>query len=150
MAYFSDLSKKCELDGCRNHDFLPFKCEYCGLNFCEFHRKVQEHTCSRLKNIDLNKVVLCEYCDLVLPDKEEEIEKHLIYKCSYKKKKRTIIICNKKGCKTVLNDINNYICKKCKKNFCLPHRYSDAHECGKEYTEKGFFETKRTKKIRLF
>ncbi|SBS98433.1 AN1-like zinc finger family protein, partial [Plasmodium malariae] len=100
MAYFSDLSKKCELDGCRNHDFLPFKCEYCGLNFCEFHRKVQEHTCSRLKNIDLNKVVLCEYCDLVLPD--------------------------------VLNDINNYICKKCKKNFCLPHRYSDAHECGKE------------------
>ncbi|GAW81514.1 AN1-like zinc finger family protein [Plasmodium gonderi] len=139
MAYFSDFAKKCDLDGCRNHDFLPFKCEYCGLSFCELHRKIQEHACANLKNADLKKVVLCKYCNGVLPDKMEEIEKHLIYKCTFKKKKNSIMICYKKDCKTVLNGINNYTCKKCKKNFCLPHRYSDAHGCVKENSEKSFF-----------
>ncbi|CRH00628.1 AN1-like zinc finger family protein [Plasmodium relictum] len=139
MAYFSDLSKQCEMTGCRNHDFLPFECEYCNLNFCELHRNIQDHLCPKSKGFD-SKVVLCEYCNLVIPDKKEEIKEHLIYKCSYKKNKKFILVCNKKECKTVLNGINNYKCKNCKKNFCLPHRYPDVHNCIQEPKEKSFFQ----------
>ncbi|ETW31940.1 hypothetical protein PFUGPA_04617 [Plasmodium falciparum Palo Alto/Uganda] len=109
MACFSDLSKECDMEGCRNHDFLPYKCEYCKLIFCEFHRNAEEHLCSKLKDMELNTVVLCEYCGIVLPD--------------------------------VLNGINNYICKKCRKSFCLPHRYSDVHNCIKSDEEKSFFKS---------
>ncbi|SBS84699.1 zinc finger protein, putative [Plasmodium ovale curtisi] len=109
MAYFSDFIKKCELEGCRNHDFLPFKCEYCGMSFCELHKKAQDHACSMLAQIDIKKVVLCEQCNVALPD--------------------------------VLNDINTYICRECKKNFCLPHRYCFSHNCPKEIREKTFLQT---------
>ncbi|SBT72279.1 AN1-like zinc finger family protein [Plasmodium ovale] len=140
MAYFSDFIKKCELEGCRNHDFLPFKCEYCGMKFCELHKKAQDHACSMLAQIDIKKVVLCEQCNVALPDKPEEIKKHLIYKCPHKKKKTPVMICNHQGCRTVLNDINTYICRECKKNFCLPHRYCFSHNCPKEIREKTFLQ----------
>ncbi|ETW44453.1 hypothetical protein PFLG_01054 [Plasmodium falciparum RAJ116] len=141
MACFSDLSKECDMEGCRNHDFLPYKCEYCKLIFCEFHRNAEEHLCSKLKDMELNTVVLCEYCGIVLPDKKEDIQNHLIYKCLYKKKTKSILMCNKRDCKKVLNGINNYICKKCRKSFCLPHRYSDVHNCIKSDEEKSFFKS---------
>ncbi|KJP88806.1 hypothetical protein AK88_01496 [Plasmodium fragile] len=140
MAYFSDFARKCDMDGCRYHDFLPFKCEYCLLSFCELHRNIQDHACANSKAADLKKVVLCDYCNGVLPDKEGEIENHVNHKCTFKKKKKSLVMCGKKGCKTVLNDINNYTCKKCKKNFCLSHRYFDTHGCVKENSHKSFFE----------
>ncbi|KMZ92782.1 hypothetical protein PVMG_01368 [Plasmodium vivax Mauritania I] len=140
MAYFSDFARKCDLDGCRYHDFLPFKCEYCGLSFCELHRNIQDHSCGKSKAADSKRVVLCDHCNGVLPDKDEEIEKHLSHKCTFKKKK-SLMMCGKKGCKTALNGINNYTCKKCKRIFCLPHRYFDAHGCVKENSKKSFFES---------
>ncbi|GAB67025.1 hypothetical protein PCYB_103750 [Plasmodium cynomolgi strain B] len=100
MAYFSDFTRKCDLDGCRYHDFLPFKCEYCGLSFCELHRNIQDHFCAKSKAANLKQVVLCDHCNGVLPDKDEEIEKHISHKCTFKKKK-SLVMCGKKGCKTV-------------------------------------------------
>ncbi|KOB61017.1 hypothetical protein PFHG_02748 [Plasmodium falciparum HB3] len=73
--------------------------------------------------------------------KKEDIQNHLIYKCLYKKKTKSILMCNKRDCKKVLNGINNYICKKCRKSFCLPHRYSDVHNCIKSDEEKSFFKS---------
>lgn len=42
----------------------------------------------------------------------------------------------------VLNDINSYFCKQCKKTFCLPHRYDFTHKCISDNKyKKGFFES---------
>ncbi|CAD2108083.1 zinc finger protein, putative [Plasmodium vinckei] len=141
MAYFSNFIQKCQFEGCRYHDFLPHKCEYCELLFCELHKKAQDHVCSKLKHSDLKKVILCEYCNAVIPDEEEEIKWHLLYKCTYVKKTNKPKICDREKCTTVLNDINSYFCKQCKKTFCLPHRYDFTHKCiADKKHKKGFLE----------
>ncbi|CAD2094707.1 zinc finger protein, putative [Plasmodium vinckei brucechwatti] len=108
MAYFSNFIQKCQFEGCRYHDFLPHKCEYCELLFCELHKKAQDHVCSKLKHSDLKKVILCEYCNAVIPDDEEEIKWHLLYKCTYVKKTNKPKICDREKCKTVKNKIDTY------------------------------------------
>ncbi|KEG02840.1 hypothetical protein YYE_02674 [Plasmodium vinckei vinckei] len=76
--------------------------------FCELHKKAQDHVCSKLKYSDLKKVILCEYCNAVIPDEEEEINWHLLYKCTYVKKTNKPKICDREKCKTVKNKIDTY------------------------------------------
>ncbi|VWU48834.1 AN1-like zinc finger family protein [Hepatocystis sp. ex Piliocolobus tephrosceles] len=139
MAYFSDFSKKCDLEGCRIHDFLPFKCQYCELYFCEFHRKTQDHFCSKIEKEDKPKYILCDQCNLSIPYNDEEIKYHLTNKCTRKKIKKPKKFCNQKDCITALNDINTYFCKECKKNYCLYHRHSFSHKCKEQVQGYGFF-----------
>ena len=66
---FSDLGKHCELEGCRQRDFLPFKCEGCFKHFCMEHRTLENHKCATvgLKDKRVNTCPLCDKPIGILP-----------------------------------------------------------------------------------
>ena len=45
MALYSDVGASCSLKDCKQHDFLPFKCESCSGTFCLEHRTSESHNC---------------------------------------------------------------------------------------------------------
>lgn len=138
MALLSDAAIKCDMPNCRIHTFLPYKCKLCNLNYCDIHSTTEEHCCPFKEN-DSPKII-CDYCDILLVNTQEEIEKHLIHECTYKKKKKkSLMICNMQNCKTVLNGINDFKCKQCNMLYCLKHRYPEVHQCQEKKKKKQSF-----------
>merc|ERR1712138_298123 len=39
-----DIGAHCSF--CKQHDFLPFKCESCGFSFCLKHKDASKHECT--------------------------------------------------------------------------------------------------------
>jgi len=113
---FGNVGKHCAMPSCKQLDFLPFKCDACGKEFCLEHRTYEAHTCPIYR--DPNVVDTCEVCELRI----NHGEKHI---CPGKKKKTNR--CNKQGCKKV--ELIPIFCSKCKKQFCIQHRNELDHEC---------------------
>ncbi|KAF6101723.1 zinc finger AN1-type containing 1 [Phyllostomus discolor] len=96
-----DIGLHCQLEHCRQRDFLPFVCDGCSGIFCLEHRSRESHSCPEVTVI-----------------KERlKSDMHTSYPCSYKE--------------CVEKELVPVICPYCEKNFCLRHRHQSDHECEK-------------------
>ena len=131
---FSELGEHCALDDCKVKDFLPFKCDLCGLTFCREHRTADAHLCSERGLAGMPQCPICSQYVFVPADgnlhqlMDEHIQsgckKHLLdriksapdnSRCAFKS-------CRKKELVTVK-------CKDCRLRFCLNHRHPQDHLC---------------------
>ena len=101
---FSDLGKHCRV--CNTKDFLPFKCDFCNYFFCKEHRT--EHTCTSANPLSQSNTNPTH----PIPKKRKRLPR---FKCDHEN-------CRAKE-KFAIK------CFKCGLNFCLKHRYQDAHNC---------------------
>eukprot|EP00914_Ancora_sagittata_P024968 GHVO01049801.1.p1 GENE.GHVO01049801.1~~GHVO01049801.1.p1 ORF type:complete len:113 (-),score=19.05 GHVO01049801.1:188-526(-) len=70
----------CQLDWCRQLDFLPFTCPFCGKEFCLDHRQPNEHECP-FENASDRRVMVCPKCHESVPlnpnmSTEEQQQQH--------------------------------------------------------------------------
>jgi predicted nucleic acid binding AN1-type Zn finger protein len=47
---FYYIGQRCDLENCKQHDFLPFQCKYCKGTFCLEHRFFDNHNCKKKIN----------------------------------------------------------------------------------------------------
>ncbi|XP_008055661.1 AN1-type zinc finger protein 1 isoform X2 [Carlito syrichta] len=96
-----DIGRHCQVEHCRQRDFLPFVCDGCSGVFCLEHRSRESHGCPEVTVIN----------------EKLKTDKHKSYPCSFKD-------CAERELVAV-------ICPYCEKNFCLRHRHQSNHECKK-------------------
>ncbi|XP_005381776.1 PREDICTED: AN1-type zinc finger protein 1 isoform X1 [Chinchilla lanigera] len=96
-----DVGQHCQVESCRQRDFLPFVCDGCSGIFCLEHRSKESHDCPEVTVINV----------------KPKIDTHESYPCSFKD-------CAERELVAV-------ICPYCEKNFCLRHRHQSDHECEK-------------------
>ncbi|XP_057353916.1 AN1-type zinc finger protein 1 isoform X3 [Manis pentadactyla] len=96
-----DVGQHCQVEHCRQRDFLPFVCDGCSGIFCLEHRSRESHSCPEITVIS----------------ERPKADKHISYPCSFKD-------CAER-------ELVPVICPHCEKNFCLRHRHQTDHECKK-------------------
>jgi predicted nucleic acid binding AN1-type Zn finger protein len=129
---FQNIGKHCEHSGCRQLDFLPFKCEGCRRTYCLEHRSLQSHSCPKQNTGDA-QVPICLLCkQAVSCGKTEDIntvmEKHISGGC--KTKEQLLIAfnrCRMPGCKK--SELVPFNCSNCQSQFCSKHRSTFDHKC---------------------
>jgi len=120
---FHNLGSHCSNPSCKQLDFLPFKCDACGLQFCLEHRTYENHHCAVFQ--DHNITDICSECKLELDPNQEHI-------CKGKKKRSNK--CQKPKCKKI--ELIPIFCAQCNKQFCIQHRLEVDHDCiGKDITK---------------
>ncbi len=139
-----DIGAHC--DFCKQHDFLPFKCEDCGLNFCLKHKEATKHECSHIyckyteekKNEDAFSMHgLAENVVTITGDGSEYNRLHnnnndntvkVSANETKKKKKKKKKKCRVKRCKNP--SILFFPCKFCDENqYCIAHLPQHKHKC---------------------
>jgi len=142
---FFNLGERCDLEGCRQLDFLPFKCEGCHHSYCLEHRTAAGHHCSTPPAIRKDtpataQVASCPVCDVVVVLSASEsqtitldakMDDHLNKGCKAEAQRRKAEkqkkACSHDKCKKV--DLVPTQCKGCLKTFCLKHRFPHDHQC---------------------
>ncbi|KAI7792415.1 AN1-type zinc finger protein 1 isoform X1 [Triplophysa rosa] len=101
-----DVGKQCDIESCKQKDFLPFVCSSCSGVFCVEHRARDTHCCPEV------------------PVKREISGSggSKSHPCSFE------------DCKA--RELLPVICPHCEKHFCLGHRHQDDHKCEKLETPK--------------
>ncbi|WOK94109.1 zinc finger AN1 domain-containing stress-associated protein 12 [Canna indica] len=129
---FPDLGEHCDLEDCKQLDFLPFTCNGCQKVFCLEHRTFKAHSCPKAEQHS-RVVVVCEVCSMSIEKKAGEEEKIILERhkdsgsCDPIKKMKPR--CPVKRCKEALTFSNKSTCKICNKSICLRHRFPSEHEC---------------------
>ncbi|XP_058524746.1 AN1-type zinc finger protein 1 isoform X2 [Ochotona princeps] len=96
-----DIGQHCQVEHCRQRDFLPFVCDGCSGTFCLEHRSRDSHGCP----------------EVTVTNEQLKTDTHKSFPCSFKD-------CTERELVAV-------ICPYCEKNFCLRHRHQSDHECEK-------------------
>ncbi|XP_022967880.1 zinc finger AN1 and C2H2 domain-containing stress-associated protein 11-like [Cucurbita maxima] len=132
---FPNLGKHCNLEDCKQIDFLPFTCDCCRQVFCLEHRSYKRHSCPKTDRRDVT-VVICPLCAKgvrLVPDQDPNItwEIHVNTECdpsNYEKvtKKKK---CPVPGCRESLTFSNTIKCRDCSVDHCLKHRFGLDHKC---------------------
>lgn len=91
---------------CNQLDFLPFGCSDCKQVFCLVHKSPLSHTC------------------LLTQDKTEDTTEE---EKKPKKRYENTFKCSLAGCRE--RQVHPCVCKFCKNNFCLRHRFDVDHHC---------------------
>ncbi|CAF1568387.1 unnamed protein product [Didymodactylos carnosus] len=97
------IGKHCSYPLCNQLDFLPIFCQHCQQIYCKNHGSSNDHNCSILNQND-NKI-----------DVLQSSSAPSLLICSFE-------LCNEK-CPI------EFLCPKCKKNYCIKHRHFDDHKC---------------------
>ena len=113
---FGTLGRRCSMDGCRQHDYLPFICDACDMVHCSEHRSVFAHECKG----DLSKIVTPD-----APPPRPAAAAGTSTTKAKKPKKR----CPVKGCKAKGTFAVCLECKHCSTTYCVSHRFPDQHDC---------------------
>lgn len=137
MAEFPQLDTHCEHPGCRQLDFLPFKCDGCSKTFCLDHRRTVDHKCEKNPiEAKSREAVVCPLCQQPLqapktnnPSEVNQIvEKHISAGCKNEQKERiNKNKCSHPGCKT--SELIPFKCSHCRNQFCIKHRQLESHNC---------------------
>ncbi|XP_072514595.1 AN1-type zinc finger protein 1 [Salminus brasiliensis] len=101
-----DIGKHCEIQSCKQKDFLPFVCDSCSGVFCLDHRSRDSHSCP-----------------------EVSVKREISGSGS-----STSYPCTFENCKG--RELLPVVCPQCQKHFCLAHRHQDDHKCEKLETPK--------------
>jgi len=96
-----DIGQHCSLPTCKLLDFLPCKCDLCGLIFCKDHAAYDAHNCS-------------EY-DAAACGKKQSERSSVSYACSVS------------GCSS--RELIEIKCDLCNTCYCLAHRHYGDHNC---------------------
>ncbi|KAF7691815.1 AN1-type zinc finger protein 1 isoform X2 [Silurus meridionalis] len=96
-----DVGRHCQIEYCKQKDFLPFVCEGCSGVFCLEHRSRDSHSCPEV---------------LV---KRDVLESGVSssHPCTFQ------------DCKG--RELLPVICPNCQKKLCLAHRHQEDHNCEK-------------------
>ncbi|EGG23590.1 AN1-type zinc finger-containing protein [Cavenderia fasciculata] len=153
---FPHLGAHCNVQYCKQLDYLPFECEFCKLKFCAEHKDCKQHRCTKYESRD-RRVEPCPECNemiLVLENQhlDEVLARHLYSECqgpnsSKQPPKPKSFPCTLQGCKG--KEFVQVICDKCKQNFCLKHRFPTGHKCSHDIksnnnTSPSLFKTNTT------
>ena len=62
---FADVGDYCSIDHCKQQDFFPFQCNFCGDVFCKDHRRPSDHKCQNGGEnfADDNYIIICPLCE---------------------------------------------------------------------------------------
>lgn len=126
---FVNLGARCDVDTCRQQDFLPFVCDACGNTYCREHRSYSEHQCLNAPNG--KTVFTCPVCSRgvdIIPGEDPNMT-WTRHSESGECRPSTKPKCPAPRCKTTLKQSNSVECNRCHQKFCLKHRYSDQHNC---------------------
>mmetsp|Transcript_6921 Transcript_6921/g.12240 ORF Transcript_6921/g.12240 Transcript_6921/m.12240 type:complete len:323 (-) Transcript_6921:34-1002(-) len=130
---FDIVGGRCSLDTCREHDFLPFKCEFCSRQYCQKHAEPACHECEKVPKSRGVLAAICPLCRSTVKwddkDSTEEAAMQAHQKTCQAKASEQKDICPAENCKTKLTAMNSLTCEKCKVRVCLTHRFEDAHAC---------------------
>ncbi|KAK2959415.1 putative AN1-type zinc finger protein 1 [Blattamonas nauphoetae] len=128
-----DYGVHCGEPSCNQLDFLPHKCNSCGLLFCAHHSHPNEHHCSyTLSKIPDLRAVKCELCSQVIilepyEDSNAALKRHSLKGCSSAKRRSGLVKCEYGGCSArVLVPI---FCPYCNKRLCIRHHLPESHTC---------------------
>jgi hypothetical protein len=126
----------CEMEGCNQLDFLPFKCKACMKNLCLTHRSYAMHNCSSGSMGGKDATSLdCPICGISVKffrgeDVNTAWEEHYTTTCTKEKTVASVAaVCSHSNCKTTLGTSNKVTCPKCSLSFCLAHRVFEEHSC---------------------
>jgi len=97
-----DIGQHCSLPTCKQLDFLPCECDFCGLMFCKDHAAYDAHSCS-------------QYCSASAHGTKQSEYTSVSYACSMS------------GCSS--RELIEIKCELCNNYFCLAHRHYDDHKC---------------------
>eukprot|EP00428_Durinskia_dybowskii_P073753 CAMPEP_0170396444 /NCGR_PEP_ID=MMETSP0117_2-20130122/22328_1 /TAXON_ID=400756 /ORGANISM="Durinskia baltica, Strain CSIRO CS-38" /LENGTH=343 /DNA_ID=CAMNT_0010652847 /DNA_START=225 /DNA_END=1256 /DNA_ORIENTATION=- len=131
---FEEVGAHCQYEGCKQKDFLPFKCDACGKSLCLMHRSYVTHDCVAGQAKDMTSMD-CPICSKsVRFDKSQDVnlvwEEHYLNSCTQQPaQQKEIVRCFKPECRTVLGPSNTYTCNKCHQRVCLAHRIAEEHSC---------------------
>eukprot|EP00055_Hartaetosiga_balthica_P018022 m.126997 g.126997 ORF g.126997 m.126997 type:complete len:206 (+) comp9440_c0_seq1:169-786(+) len=130
---FMAIATPCSVKSCNQHDFLPCKCQECGVVTCRSH--LRDHDCS--KPIISKEVPQCPLCSKFVFVKSSEdvnvvMDEHISSSCKSKllkdhTKKNKKKKCPVKGCKQRL--LFPVECASCREQYCTSHRFPDHHDC---------------------
>ncbi|KAJ1988740.1 hypothetical protein H4R33_002326 [Dimargaris cristalligena] len=130
------VGRQCALAECRQLDFLPFRCQFCHLDYCETHWKVDDHPCANGHQARDVRVPVCPLCHKPVPvprgeDPNLRMDTHIANRCAdpgtslsapaYKP------VCQFRTCKAKV--FVSAKCPKCQVQFCLKHRFETDHQC---------------------
>eukprot|EP01088_Endostelium_zonatum_P001742 TRINITY_DN12094_c0_g1_i1.p1 TRINITY_DN12094_c0_g1~~TRINITY_DN12094_c0_g1_i1.p1 ORF type:complete len:166 (+),score=6.34 TRINITY_DN12094_c0_g1_i1:112-609(+) len=131
---FSHVGAQCSLEECRQHDFLPFKCDCCSKVYCLDHRTYAKHSCAKgLAKRELFSSIQCPLCQHHLVIKQGEdanalVTQHIEAKCKpIEQQRKESNKCSHAKCKK--SELMPIRCTKCHKQFCLNHRFPNTHSC---------------------
>jgi AN1-type zinc finger protein 2 len=129
---FDDLGSRCSVRTCRQHDFLPFTCSTCSLQFCDTHQR--RHDCvGNAKSVQKVPLV-CPTCtnvvqvvpyDCPAAQKGVYLAEHECFGNRERSRR-----CQFNGCRT--RPLVHIQCSRCARNFCIPHRSEIDHHCQAE------------------
>mmetsp|Transcript_7612 Transcript_7612/g.8059 ORF Transcript_7612/g.8059 Transcript_7612/m.8059 type:complete len:345 (+) Transcript_7612:82-1116(+) len=138
---FSHVGGHCEMEGCNQQDFLPFKCNLCSKNLCLLHRSTVAHSCVSAGNNNVISIP-CPICGKSIKmnqsdDANIEWERHFSTSCEQKSSSSSSstnhpLKCASPSCNTILGPSNQIKCNTCNRQVCISHRAPDSHKC-KEY-----------------
>ena len=123
----------CEVSGCFQRDFLPFKCDLCHKIVCLAHKTYAAHSCEAALSKDMTSLD-CPVCRMAIKfSKAEDPDAvwHRHYAVSGGCKPPKSIVAPKKCpcCITTLGPSNTWKCPKCALEVCLTHRLPEDHQC---------------------
>lgn len=94
------IGQHCSLPSCNLLDFLPIKCELCGLVFCKEHYSVTAHKCEKYQE------------QAEAPHVSRPFES---------------FACSLEGCSA--RERVQVTCEFCRRDFCMRHRLQVDHKC---------------------
>lgn len=132
---FPDLGRHCSFPDCNILDFLPFTCDACHQVFCLEHRSYTKHHCEHPSENGVTVLVcpICAKAVRLVPNEDPNLtwDQHVRTNCdpsNYAKVQRKPR-CPVRGCKESLTFSNKMVCKDCKQEVCLKHRFGPDHDC---------------------
>eukprot|EP00461_Guttulinopsis_vulgaris_P000968 UN00968 len=144
-----NVGKHCTWKYCGMLDILPCSCDYCEEVYCKAHVHPDEHDCQHYI-ADLSESPLCTLCneyikipatiktrhdynDIVKEHKESQCKLHTFKQTAAQKAEiKASLLCNAEYCdnhKTTGQRLSTLICKGCKLQVCLRHRFPHDHKC---------------------
>lgn len=142
MDLANESGAKCAYSECRLYEYMPFKCDKCGKQYCCDHFQPSKHDCpvARQGNV---VVPVCPLCGKTISyqrgeDPNRNVDIHIQSGCVShvqqgatwsvpQTKPKASVGCAVSGCKNGM--VVSQVCKQCGLKLCLPHRLEPDHNC---------------------
>ncbi|KAK2941799.1 putative AN1-type zinc finger protein 2A [Blattamonas nauphoetae] len=128
-----DYGLHCSEPTCRQLDFLPIKCNHCGLPFCAEHYDPTRHSCSySLQPPSDRTVPRCPLCNQPVyvglnEDPNIAVNRHIEQGCKLPARPSNLIQCTFHGCSEQMHV--PLFCPYCHKALCVKHHLPESHMC---------------------
>lgn len=132
------IGKHCDVPHCHQLDFLPAKCDKCGMITCGEHISPRAHKCKNASQGD-RRVPQCPVCQKLVrlqpgTDANDCVELHIRSGCTKliaSTGKSSSKRCRHPRCR--VKPLRPIVCDQCHKGFCAGHRFPDEHHCNRTF-----------------